>query len=300
VAASWSAAVDSGEGFQTELRLRRADGEYRWHMCHVLPETRRKAVRGWLAMFAECEDLKRAIDARNEFLSIASHELRTPLTTLLLQLEASMRSLRGGGAPTERDVRRMDSSLRQARRLERLISSLLEVALIDAGRLELQLEEFDLAETVRGCVERIDELATRSGSVVRFAGPDRCAVRWDPLRTEQAITNLLSNAVKYGNGQPIDISVEETPSGVRIRVTDHGIGISPEDQARLFQPFERAVSARNYGGLGMGLYITRRVVEAHGGTIGVTSQSGAGATFAIELPRHATAADAPAPPSPSA
>ena len=113
--------------------------------------------------------------------------------------------------------------------------------------------------------------------------------RWDRLRLEQVFGNLLSNAIKYGGGHPIEVAVSRNGNGhtAKLEVTDHGIGISAEDQARLFNRFERAVSIESFGGLGLGLYITRQIVTAHGGTIRVESQPGAGATFVVELPLEA-------------
>jgi signal transduction histidine kinase len=107
------------------------------------------------------------------------------------------------------------------------------------------------------------------------------------VRLEQVVGNLLSNAIKYGAGHPIEVAVSRNAHTAKLAITDHGIGISPEDQARLFNRFERAVSIKSFGGLGLGLYITRQIVTAHGGTIRVDSQPGAGATFLVELPLQA-------------
>jgi len=107
---------------------------------------------------------------------------------------------------------------------------------------------------------------------------------WDPLRMEQIITNLLSNALKYGAGKPVDVVVQRDGGTARVLVRDRGIGIDPDARERIFGRFERAVSSRHYGGLGLGLFLARRIVEAHGGRIAVDSAPGEGATFAIELP----------------
>jgi len=108
--------------------------------------------------------------------------------------------------------------------------------------------------------------------------------QWDPMRIEQVMLNLLSNAAKFGAGKPIAVRIARLESHVRLSVTDHGIGVEPSLQARIFDPFERAVSAKHYGGLGLGLYICRRIVEAHGGSIRVESRPDSGATFVVELP----------------
>jgi signal transduction histidine kinase len=132
-------------------------------------------------------------------------------------------------------------------------------------------------------VAQLEDEAAQTGSTISARGTP---VRgfWDRLRMSQVVTNLLSNAVKYGAGKPVDVSFGPTPSGARLVVRDEGIGIDPADQRQIFERFERAVSSRNYGGLGLGLYIVKRIVEAHGGTIRVESTPGAGAAFAVELP----------------
>jgi signal transduction histidine kinase len=114
--------------------------------------------------------------------------------------------------------------------------------------------------------------------------PEALTGVWDRTRLEQVVTNLVTNAARYGHGKPIDITVAADARSVRLVVRDHGIGIAPEDQRRIFERFERAAS-RNFGGLGLGLYIARQIVEAHGGSIHVSSELGVGSSFTVELPR---------------
>jgi signal transduction histidine kinase len=111
-----------------------------------------------------------------------------------------------------------------------------------------------------------------------------CAGSWDRMRLDQVVTNLLSNGVKYGGGKPVEITLSHGPSGVRLTVQDHGIGIAPDDQRRIFERFERAASARHYGGFGLGLWITRQIVESSGGTISVDSAPDRGSKFVVNLP----------------
>jgi signal transduction histidine kinase len=117
--------------------------------------------------------------------------------------------------------------------------------------------------------------------------------RWDPLRIEQVIANLLSNACKYGAGKPIEIQVGEEHGRARLSVQDHGIGIPAADRDRIFERFERAASRRHYGGLGLGLYISRQVVQAHAGAIRVQSQTGEGSTFIVDLPLQPASRELP-------
>lgn len=232
-------------------------------------------------------DLRQAVQARDEFLSIASHELRTPLTPLELQIMAARQLLESGVAASpaliEKLQGKIEAAVKQVDRLTQLVNTLLDVTRITSGRMTLARKTVDLAEIARRVVDRLQEVIVRSGSKVTFK--DSPAVgEWDPERIEIVVSNLLSNAVKYGQGKPIDLIVEAEGNSGRIVVKDHGIGIGLEDQQRIFQRFERAVPVRHYGGFGLGLWVSRVVVEAHGGTIKLTSEMGVGSTFAIELP----------------
>src|SRR5262249_53117191 len=146
-------------------------------------------------------------------------------------------------------------------------------------RFNIQLEDFDLVELVGEVVERFEEEARRAGSAVTIAAPASARGRWDRTRLDQALTNLLANAIKYGAGKPVEVAVAVDAAIARVTVHDEGIGIASEDLHRIFDRFERAVSSTHYGGLGLGLYIARQIVEAHGGQIQVKSNPGAGATF---------------------
>jgi signal transduction histidine kinase len=174
---------------------------------------------------------------------------------------------------------------RQVRRLEVLIDNLLDVSRISSGRLTLQPEDVDLAEVVRDVSARFADQISASGSKLDLSVTGPVIGHWDRLRLEQVVTNLLTNAIKYGRGRPLEATVEGTATHGLVRIRDHGIGIDPEQLTRIFGRFERAVSARSYGGLGLGLYIARQIVDAHGGRIEVESRPGEGSLFTIELPK---------------
>ncbi len=231
--------------------------------------------------------LRRAVQARDEFLLIASHELKTPLTSLELQV-ATLRRL---ATPESRTLvsdpkvqSKCENITRQVDRLTVLINNLLDVAKVASGGLELSRERVDLGELVRGLLERSADLFERSGSRVAFSASEGVVGEWDRLRLETVVANLLSNALKFGDGKPVEIAVSRTPDRATLTVRDRGIGISAGDQRRIFERFERAVSVRHFGGFGVGLWVARQAVEAHGGTIRVRSRAGGGSEFVIELP----------------
>jgi signal transduction histidine kinase len=228
--------------------------------------------------------LQDAVRVRDEFLSVASHELKTPLTPLTLQIDEFRRLLQKspGADPTLLPV--LESAKRQTRRLSSLVEDLLDVSRITSRRLVLRLEQVDLCELVRETADRFRPQAESAHSqlVVKADGP--MIGRWDRLRIDQVISNLLSNAIKYGLGKPITVRVERVDETARLIVRDEGIGIAAEHVGRIFGRFERAVSSRHYGGLGLGLYIARELVEVHGGCILVQSEAGAGSTFTVLLP----------------
>jgi signal transduction histidine kinase len=221
-----------------------------------------------------------AIALRDEFLSIASHELNTPLTPLRMQLD----SLRRGRFAPERAGEKLDAASRQVTRLTKLVSELLDVSRIRSGRLHLEPEAFDMASLVDEVVARMAEEAERSGVSLVLRADRPCPGTWDRMRLDQVVTNLLTNAVKYGGGKPVNVDLSRADGGVRLAVSDQGIGIAPEHQRRIFERFERATSARHYGGFGLGLWIARQIVESSGGTIAVDSAPGRGSTFVVELP----------------
>jgi len=220
-----------------------------------------------------------AIRMRDEFLVIAAHELKTPLTALGLQLQKLQRL----GAPQDS----VGVALRSARRLGALVDTLLDVSRIAAGTLNIEVQECDLAELTRDVRERWREEASRAGCEVSIDAPAPVRGRWDPLRIDQVIENLLGNAIKYAPGKPVRISVAPRGDRAELTVTDEGPGVPAGAEVRIFHRFERAADMRNYGGLGLGLYIARQNVEAHGGTISVESgAAGKGATFRVSLPVH--------------
>ncbi|CAM3302016.1 sensor histidine kinase [Corallococcus soli] len=236
----------------------------------------------------ELEMLRDAVLARDEFLSVASHELKTPLTPLQLKLTSLLRTVEAhpeSSLPVARLARDLDVARRQVRKLADLIEDLLDVSRISMGQLRLDRTPTDLATLAREVVVRYTPQALQVGSTVEVEAPDPIPGNWDQTRLEQVLTNLLTNALKYGAGKPIRVHVRSEAGLALLTVQDEGIGIAPEQQPRVFDRFVRAVSERNYGGLGLGLFITQQIVEAHGGIVQVRSTLGQGSSFTVLLPQ---------------
>jgi signal transduction histidine kinase/PAS domain-containing protein len=226
-------------------------------------------------------DAKQSLRARDEFLSIAAHEIRGPLMGLHLAAQQLARA-RGLPPAAEKPLSIISS---EDRRLARFVDELLDVAKMRAGQVHLELTDVDLGEVVRDVVARLASDLDRSGSSITIACDKPCIGRWDRSRLDQVVTNLLANAIKFGMGRPIEVRVSESGGAAKLVVRDHGIGIPADRLAGIFNPFERAVSARHYGGLGLGLYVVHQIVSGLGGTVRVESRPDEGSTFTVELPQ---------------
>jgi signal transduction histidine kinase len=237
-------------------------------------------------------ELKEAVRAREEFISVASHELRTPLTPLKGFASLTLQWLEKNGDFPERErlLKALRSMARQTERLARLVDDLLDTARIQGGRFDLERQRADLVPLLREVLERF-ELRAESGLAFELHTPGHAVEGdWDAPRLDQVLTNLVSNAVRYSpQGGTVRVSLEEQAHHVLVHVRDEGIGIPPESLAGLFRPFARAsnAQARHYGGLGLGLFICREIVERHGGTIWAESPGPQqGSAFHVRLPRH--------------
>ncbi|HEX3904903.1 MAG TPA: PAS domain-containing sensor histidine kinase [Polyangia bacterium] len=226
-----------------------------------------------------------ALHIRDEFLSVASHELKTPLTALQIELYGMRALLEKEG--DERFGSKLTRASRSADRLSRLIEMLLDVSRIATGRLTLTREPFDLRPVMEQVVETMQGIATQAGCDFSFdSSVDAGAIVgcWDRLRIEQVVMNLLSNAFKFGAGRPVTLSVSRDGDEATIELRDHGPGIPAGDLERIFERFERAAGLGNHSGLGLGLYVSREIVQAHGGSIAAQTLSDGGARFTVRLP----------------
>jgi PAS domain S-box-containing protein len=234
------------------------------------------------------EKILDALKARDEFLSIASHELKTPLTSLTLQTQ-SLKRVIAKADPTAyspvRINRLLDQTEKQTQRLARLVDDMLDIGRIRTGKFTIEKTEVNFCELVQDIVERMrPQLEEASGSKLQIDICEPVTGLWDRFRIEQVFINLLTNAIRYGNHKPIRIRVTKIANQVQLSVEDQGIGVAKENQERIFNRFERAVSASDISGLGLGLFISKRIVDAHEGRIWVESTLGEGATFFVELP----------------
>jgi PAS domain S-box-containing protein len=248
--------------------------------------TDRKRVEEERLRLAQAQE---AVRLRDEFLSIAAHELKTPLTALQLQLQG----LEKHAASLESKLaNKLGRALRSTGRLSDLVETLLDVSRISTGQLTLHPERFDLVATVKDLAERLRESASTADCSILIRDGQPIEGTWDRLRIEQVVTNLLSNAFKYAAGSPVEVSMAREGSEAILVITDRGPGLPEKDMPRLFGRFERAASMRHYGGLGLGLYVCREIVEAHGGTISAENPPGGGARFTLRLPTEMPDPDA--------
>jgi two-component system, LuxR family, sensor kinase FixL len=285
---------DDGSEFPAEISLSPFQIEGRTCICAAVRDvTDRKKIEERARLYRKAQA---EVRERDEFLSIASHELRTPVTALQLQLQLLQRTAQRSIEQLPQLLEdKIDALERQTKRISILVNELLDVSRMRLGRLELRYELLDLVDLGRETVNHLRDDLERSGSMLELDLRGPATGRFDRMRMEQVLTNLLVNAAKFGQGRPITVRVEADPVHARLTVADRGIGIDPEAQERVFDRFERAVPSEHFGGLGLGLYIARQIVGAHGGEIHVESEPGVGSTFTVVLPREPAPQAAPEP-----
>lgn len=251
-----------------------------------------------VAMIEDISDRKRAeaelrlaVNVRDEFLAMASHELKTPVAALELGIANCLRLAAEPAPPIDKIRSRMHIASQLVDRLTSLLDNLLNVTRITTKQFQVARAPVDLREVVHSAVSQLRDMVDRSGSLLTLHAAERVPVIADARALEGVFYNLIANAAKYGRGRPIEVSLSSEARCARLRIVDQGIGIATDDQVRIFERFERAAPSQHYGGLGIGLWIARNVIEAHDGTIRVSSQPDRGSTFEVELPLVPTRID---------
>ena len=235
------------------------------------------------------QELKEAVKARDEFLSIASHELKTPVTSLKIQTQFQAR-LQKKNVPEAFSREKIEENTKKTEkliyRIERLIDDMLDISRIRTGELTINKETANLSQIAREVIDRMQEtFLNTSGEEIRFQGPEEAFGVFDPMRIEQVINNLLQNALKYGLAKKVKVHIEDKSEFLFLSVSDKGMGISKEMCGKIFERYERAVSANEVSGLGLGLYISHHIIKTHQGRIWVSSKLGEGSTFYVEIPK---------------
>lgn len=290
-----------GASFSSEVQLMRgSDAQFRWHLVLGRPVSDESGViYKWVGVAVDIEEQKRAagalqdaLRARDNFLSTASHELKTPLTSMQLMMQMMRRNWQRGHADAyspEKLTRLFGQIDKSVQRLTRIIDDMLDVSRISAGKLTFTFEPTCLRVVLDEVIERLAGHIETSGVRVTVSCPPRIVGLWDKFRLEQVLTNLLINAIRYGEGADIDILVRADTDGARLTVRDYGPGVPVNMHRIIFQQFEQGLAANPSGGLGLGLYLCRQIVERHGGDIGCVEPDGPGAQFDVRLPMSAPA-----------
>ena len=242
------------------------------------------------AIRTRVQELQRAVGARDEFIATVAHELRNPIAPLTFQVRLALNKaeqLAAAGRPVS--VEWIQTQLRGVEhRLHRLLETLdrlLDVSRLSTGRIDLQPEPMNLADAVRDVIDALEAELAVARCKLTLSARGVATGSWDRLRVEQVFRNLLSNAIRFGAGRPIEVAVDADHDFATVAVRDHGIGIAPDQQSKIFERFERGAEQRS-GGFGIGLWIVRNICVAMGGAVSVDSTLGEGACFRVMLPRH--------------
>lgn len=228
-----------------------------------------------------------AIRLRDEFLSIASHELKTPLTSILLSLQLVLKKIKKSTTQIDASdelISAIEIGIEQSKRMSKLINDLLNVSLASTDYFQIDSGRVDLNKLILDIQKKFDVILKNKKIKLKIEIGGNFYGVWDKVRIEQVVSNLISNAIKYGEGKPILLKVEKENKSVIISVADKGIGIKDEDKKHIFEIFNRSSDVRSYKGIGVGLFISKKIIEAHGGELDVKSKIGKGSIFIIKLP----------------
>lgn len=291
----WTHSIETMEQYAIEFRIRRFDGAYRWFEVKAKPiYDDHGQFNRWIGQCSDNHDRKMAILAyqnalfvRDRFMSLASHELRTPLTSIKLQMQIFNRQIK------RKDISLLEfdhlsevanMALKQVDQLEHLIEEMLDVSRISSGRMSFSFTDCNLDSLIRKSVSIVSSHYSNARVPLDLSVDPTLKVTCDENKISQVIINLLTNALKYGGGNPVQLVAKQEKDMAKIEVIDMGIGVPPEAQKKIFEPFERVDHKSPIAGLGLGLYISKEVVHAHKGRIGLVSRLKKGSKFIVEIP----------------
>jgi signal transduction histidine kinase len=232
-------------------------------------------------------ELQHSLNMREEFMSLVAHEMRTPLNTLFLEVQVRLSQLAKNNLSifTPEHLQKMlGRGERQLKSIMRLIEDMLDVSRIKNGKLSIQPQDANLSSLLRQLAEDLTPLARESETEFVLEIANEVEGHWDAFRIEQIIINLMTNAIRYGKGKPVHVSLTMEGEHAVIKVADQGVGIAEHEQKKIFEAFERSGDNEVKAGLGLGLYISKKLAEAHAGDISVISQKDSGSTFVLRLP----------------
>lgn len=284
IAEKWEKAIETGENLKLELCISKQDSEvYRWHLLRAIPVLENGHIVKWVGTFTDIEEQKRALDKKDEFISMASHELKTPLTSIKAYVHLLQGALQNNSKNEESKLF-VERTQKQVDKLYHLITDLLDISRIESGKLKFNKKLFNFKTLLQNTIETINQ--TFPAYTVHVAGDNNIEVFGDDSRIKQVLINYLSNAIKYSpDCKDVYVTTTIQNNMLQVAVKDNGIGITKENQAKLFDKFYRADDTSNrFQGLGIGLYICSEIITRHNGTFHVESEAGNGSTFYFTIP----------------
>ncbi|MEO5944200.1 MAG: ATP-binding protein [Ferruginibacter sp.] len=282
IISAWQKSIPLANTFEMELRIAKLGTEnYRFHLLRIVPIKKDNEIVKWVGTFTDIEEQKKALQTKDEFLSIASHELKTPLTSIKAYLQL-LNKMGAGDSSTKNFI---DRSLVQVNKLDGLINDLLDVSKIESGKLKFELEEICFETLLKSTLEILSQIYP--DIIISRKGNFKAIISGNALRLEQVIINLISNAIKYSPQQKqVEIIGEKTDDNrFYFGIKDFGIGIPKENQQDIFNKFYRVSETSSHAqGLGIGLYICSEILARHNADFGVESEPGKGSLFYFVLP----------------
>lgn len=276
------AILKTNEGGEFQIRAKRADGTYRWHLIRLMPILDDQAqIQLWIGTATDIQELRLLQQQKDDFISIASHELKTPITSLKASLQLLDR------IKDKPSTKMLPILITQANKslnkVNILIADLLDASLANKGQLHINQQAFNMFQMIKECC---NEVHLEDRYTLKIEGDEELEVFADSMRIEQIVVNFINNAVKYApKTDEISIKIEKLTSDVKVSVIDKGPGIPSEKLVHLFDRYYRADnSGSQYTGLGLGLYICSEIIKKHNGQIGVDSKLGEGSAFWFMLP----------------